>query len=264
MKNRRTMGWIALICILLAATIFYYNNVKIPGLEKKIRQKIDVTAMPKVNVAVVKENEVISKYTQLTEEIINQKIQIVEIPVDYANKRAVSDTDLIRNKIVKEDLSSGEQILEDSLSTEEKWFGDYDRLKEYVVRTVVADEVKQGNIVDILVNYGNGTYDVVVPMTKVRKIIKGIEKETSIPVYTLVFSVNEEANKDLQLASALGTLETRLYIDESQKPSQKTFNFSQMINFTTPYKPRTDVNTANQVVVPVEGQVPQGELKLAN
>jgi hypothetical protein len=67
---------------------------------------------------------------------------------------------------------------------------------------------------------------VVVPKTKVRKIYKSESKDGTISSYTLIFSLDELSYRDVLLASKLGYLETRLYIDESQKASEKTFNYS--------------------------------------
>jgi len=230
LKNQKFILIIVVFLLIMAGTIYYFNNVRIPGLtmrlEKDIRAKIDVTAMPKMRIAVVSDKDGIPKYTQLTDEIITSKIKIVDIPTDFVASNAAFDIDMIKNKIAKEDLRFGEQVVLDSLSTEEKWFGDYDRLKEFAVKSIVAEEVKPGNIVDLIVNYRNGTYDVIVPKTKVRKIYKSESKDGTISSYTLIFSLDELSYRDVLLASKLGYLETRLYIDESQKASDKTFNYS--------------------------------------
>jgi hypothetical protein len=229
-KNQKFVLWIAVTLILLGGTVYYFNNIRIPGLssqlELQIRQKVDVAAMPKRKVAVVSDKEGIARYTQLTDDIINNKIKLIDVPVDFTVDNAAIDLDLIKNKVTKEDLRYGEQIVMDSLSTEQKWFGDFDRLKEFAVRSIVAEEVKAGNIVDLLVNYRNGTYDVIVPKTKVRKVYKTENRETNTSSYTLIFALDETAYRDVLLAGKLGYLETRLYIDESQKASPKTFNYS--------------------------------------
>jgi hypothetical protein len=229
LKNQKFILLVAVFLLAMAGTIYYFNNIRIPdltnSLEKDIRAKIDVAAMPKMKIAVVADKEGIPKYTQLTDEIIKSKVKITDIPTDFVTSNAAFDIDMLKNKITKEDLRFGEQINLDSLSTEQKWFGDYDRLKEFAVRSIVAEEVKPGNIVDLIVNYRNGTYDVVVQKTKVRKIYKSEGKDGTVSSYTLIFSLDETSYRDVLLASKLGYLETRLYIDESQKASDKTFNY---------------------------------------
>ncbi|MDF2522573.1 MAG: hypothetical protein K0R31_214 [Clostridiales bacterium] len=230
--------------ILMTIIIYSYNNVIIPKVrietEKNIRMELDDRAMQKVKVAVITEGKDIPKYTVLSDEIINSKIKFVEIPIKYTAKGTVGDLDFIRGKVTKEDFSSGEQILMDNLSIEKKWFGEYERLKEYNVGSIVAGEAKTGNIVDIVVSYGNGEYDVVVPKVKIKKLVedtvkgegKGSDKSSvSKPVevkgsYTLVIAVDEEQYRDLELAEMVGKLKTRLYIDESQPASKKSFDYA--------------------------------------
>lgn len=230
--------------LIITIIIYSYNNVIIPKVrletEKKVRMELDDQVMQKAKVAVVADGMDIPKYTVLSDEIINTKIKIVEIPVKYTAKGAAGDINLIRDKVTKEDLGSGEQVLMDSLSIEKKWFGEYERLKEYSVGSIVAGEVKTGNIVDIVVSYGNGEYDVVVPKVKIKKLVEGIGKNegtsteknsVSKPIeqkdsYTLVLAVDEDQYRDLELAEMVGKLKTRLYIDESQPASKKTFVYN--------------------------------------
>lgn len=230
LKNQKFILLAAVFLLTMAGTIYYFNNIRIPGLtgrlEKDIRAKIDVAAMPKMKIAVVADKEGIPKYTQLTDEIIKSKVKVIDIPNDFVASNAAFDIDMLKNKITKEELRFGEQIILDSLSTEQKWFGDYDRLKEFAVRSIVAEEVKPGNIVDLIVNYRNGTYDILVAKTKVRKIYRSEGKDGTISSYTLIFALDETSYRDVLLASKLGYLETRLYIDESQKASAKTFNYA--------------------------------------
>lgn len=237
--------------ILITIIFYFYNNVIIPKVrietEKSVRIELDDKVMQKAKVAVIAEGMDIPKYTVLSEDIINSKIKLVEIPVKYTAKGAAGSLDFIRGKVTKEDLSSGEQILMDSLSIEKKWFGEYERLKEYSVGSIVAGEVKTGNIIDIVVSYGNGEYDVVVPKVKIKKLVEGTGKSEgtssdkstiSKPVepkdgYTLVIAVDEDQYRDLELAGMVGKLQTRLYIDESQPASKKSFDYSSVLkNFS--------------------------------
>jgi len=235
---------LALVCGVSGSIIFIYSKFVIPRevtkAENLIRQMYDDDAVPKVKVAVIVDKDGITKYTVLDEKILNEKVKIVDIPVKYAAYNVVGDFDSMLGKIAKEDLRYGEQVVKDSLSEDEKWFDEYQRLKEYSVTNVVAGEVKTGNIVDILVNYGNGDYDVVVPKIKVQKLIEAGSKSTNTDTsgysastgsrenngeYLLIVAVNEEQYRDLEAASKIGKLQTRLYIDESQPASPKTFNY---------------------------------------
>ncbi|WP_432409470.1 hypothetical protein [Wukongibacter sp. M2B1] len=223
---------VAIICFLFTLVIYYYNYIKIPRIqgqvETVIRNEIDLNFMEKRHVAVVKGEEVIPKYTVLTDEIIEKSIEIKEIPITFAIGDGVGDIDLIKGKITQEALRPGQQIAYDSISTEKKWFGDYDRLTEFTFKDIVAGEVREGNIIDVLVNYDNGDYDVIIPKIKVRRLIENKASdndEADTLSHTLVMSLDEEQQRDAELASKLGYFEARLYLDESQKASLKTFSY---------------------------------------
>ncbi len=220
---------IALICLISMLMIFYYNNIKIPKIIKEteeiVRSESDLEAMDKRKIAIVKGEDDIPKYTALTPEIIENHIEMRYIPVKFAVEDGVEDIELIKGKISQEILKPGEQLTYDSVSSEKRWFSDYDRLTEYCFSHMVAGEVKEGNIIDVLINYDNGDYDVVVPKIKVRKLIENRESEDKIKDYTVVLALNEEQQRDAELAGKLGYFEARLYIDESQRKSSKTFDY---------------------------------------
>lgn len=245
MRGQRKFVSIALMLLIIAGIVFYYSNIKIPLVarmtEGQVRREVDVNSMPKTKVAVITDVKGINKYTELTDKIINEKVKLLEIPTQYVIANGITDLESIRGKVTKEDLRMGEQIALESLSNEEKWFGDFERLKEYTVSSIVANEVKPGNIIDLLVSYKDGSYRVVVPKIKViRLITEGQEASVAsqdedsgvVPQrpsgkqnYTLIIAVNEENYRDLELAKTLGNLETRLYLDESQPASPKTFEY---------------------------------------
>jgi Flp pilus assembly protein CpaB len=243
---------LAILCGLLAGIMFYYNNVKLPRVEKetevRLRKVLDLNAMPKTKVAVIIDKNGITKYTELTQKILKEKIKFVEVPTKYIAEGTITDQNYMVGKIAKEDLRYGEQVSLESLSSEKKWFGEFQRLKEYAVSSIVADEVKSGNIIDLLVSYGDGTYDLVVEKLKVIKLITEIDgqinkkavdnstgemqnvKPSGTYKYTLILAVDEEQYRDLELAKTLGKLEARLYLDESQPASKKTFDYKTEIN----------------------------------
>ncbi len=258
MFKRQNMVLIgAFILIIISVVIYYYNNIVLPrervATERRVRLEFDDKVMPKKRIAVVTDDNGIPKYTEINDSIINTKIKMIDVPVKYAVKSAVTDIEQIKNKVTKEDLRAGEQISSDSISSEKKWFGDYDRLKEYEVKSIVAGECKAGNIVDIIVNYGNGDYDIVVPKTKIKKIINPNEvnevklagnntqqqqqqqqqvlqrSDIKLPYVIIIAPQDEEEYRDLELAQKVGKLETRLYLDESQPSSKKTFDYNLQI-----------------------------------
>ncbi len=235
LKNQRVIVTGIMICVLFAGVMFYYNNYKIPKMLKQtengIRAEIDINSMPVQKVVVVVDKVGISKYTELTDEVVSQKLALADIPAKFVVSGAVTSLEAARGKVAKEDLRPGEQIPGDSLSDEKRWYGEYQRLKEYAVASIVADEVKAGNIVDVTVVYGDGSYDVVVPRSKIIKLVagKGAVDGVKPDTYTIVIAVDENQYRDLELAHRLGKLETRLYIDENQKASKRTFDYSKAL-----------------------------------
>lgn len=231
--RHRWLLFVAGLLIFCSALLFLYYNILLPNAvqkaEAKVRRELDENAMPRVKVAVIDEKSRIAKYTELTDALISQKVRIVDMPVRYAAAGVLGDISLLRGKITREDLEGGEQILAESLTTDKKWFGDEERLREFPLGSIVAGEVKDGNIIDITVNYGDGTYDVVVPKIKVRKLIShaaSADNSAGGSSYTVVVAVDEVQYRDLMLATEAGQLESRLYLDESQPPSTKTFAYS--------------------------------------
>lgn len=239
--NRQTQKYLIAVgvtLLLLSGVIFYYQKIKIPkvsrAVETSVRAEIDEQAMEKRLVWVVADERGISRYTEMTEEYIAQSLVQKEIPLAYLTEGAITDLNQIKGKITRESLAYGQQLLPNFFMTQENWYGDYDRLKEFPVKSLVADEVKTGNLVDVLVHYGNGDYDVVVPKIKVQRIVYPLINEESgengeaLP-YTILLAVEEVDYRDLTLAKELGHLETRLYLDQEQPPSVKTFNYEKAL-----------------------------------
>lgn len=256
MRRQNIFFAAAAVLLVIAGILFTYNKVVIPRVkqqtEAQIRMQFDDSVMPKRKVAVVVDKDGIRKYTVLTDDMLS-RIKLIDIPEKYAEPNAVSSLEELRNMVALEDLRYGEQISLGSISKDKKQFEDYDRMKEYPIKSIVAGEVKTGNYVDVVVSYNNGDYDVVVAKKKVLKLIETdvdpsraqVQQElqknntigaapsqelnkpqtTQLKEYTMIISVNEEQYRDMELAKQIGSLETRLYFDESQPPSKTTFNY---------------------------------------
>jgi hypothetical protein len=256
MRRQNIFFAAAAVLLVIAGILFTYNSIVIPKVkqqtEEQIRMQFDDSVMPKRKVAVVEDKGGIRKYTILTDDILS-KIKLIDIPEKYAEPDTVSSFEELRNMVALEDLRYGEQISLGSINKDKKQFEDYDRMKEYPIRSIVAGEVKTGNYVDVVVSYNNGDYDVVVAKKKVLKLIETDvdpskeqvqqEPQKNNPIgaapsqelnkpqtaqlkeYTMIISVNEEQYRDMELAKQIGSLETRLYFDESQPPSKTTFNY---------------------------------------
>lgn len=264
MTNEYIISGIVFLLI-LSIVFFYFNNFKLPKVinetEAKVRQEVDVEAMPKVLVATVTDPEGIGKYTELTDKLIDEKIQLVEVPEPFAIHHGVSSLEELRGMVLKQDFRVGEQISKFALTEASKWYGRYDRLKEYHVKTIVADTVQVGHLVDVIIHYGNGDYDVLLSKVEVRGLIRGtetgLEPDETNPWnlyrdndYLVTFAVDEKDYMNMKLAENLskvvsltyqrnlsdtqanafnGFFELRAYIDEDQPESVITFNYDKRL-----------------------------------
>lgn len=237
-QNQKKILMVVIGLLILSAILFYYHKIKIPrvamAVETSLREELDVDSMPKESVWVVTKPGGISKYTEITNELMSEYVTLTEMPTQYIVEGTIGEIESIEGMITKFDLSYGQQLLLDQFLTNEDWYGDEERLKEFAVTSLVANEVKAGNIVDVLVHYGDGDYDVVVSKIKVRKIIEHLSKEDDQDQdegenHTIILSVNERQYRDLTLARELGDLETRLYLDLEQLQSEVTFNYTKAL-----------------------------------
>ncbi|PHS35337.1 MAG: hypothetical protein COA82_04565 [Alkaliphilus sp.] len=219
---------IAVACVIIAALIYYYNNVKIPQIkelvENRVRIEIDVMAMPTKKVLVVKSEKGIAKNTKISLEIIEEHFEVLEIPIKYVARNTTANIEALVGKVSTQNLSYGQQVIADFFVDQERKHGDLHRLKEYSVFNRVDGNVKAGNLVDIIVDYQNGDYDIVVSKIRVESISSKNNDDLKNKEYVIVMAVNEVQFRDLFLAEKIGVLKTRLYIDDDQKASDVTFN----------------------------------------
>lgn len=235
------VGAIVGVTMLVIGSI--YQFVVLPSSNARVRQQtiaeVDVNAMPKVSVAVLKPEAKIAKYTMFTDEIVQKDIQVMQVPLDFAINNPMADPSLLVGKVTTVDLIGNSQISMDQLTDQTDWFGKFDRLKEYSITNTVGGQAQVGNIVDVIVDYGNGNYDVVVAK---KKIVNIKPLGATAPVNTtnangqpqqalgdnnqMVFSVDEAEFANLELAKTMGELKIRLYVDEGQEPSDVTFKAS--------------------------------------
>jgi hypothetical protein len=230
---------IGLATALLVVGIYQFAvvpHVRATTREETIAQ-VDVNAMPKTTSAFIKPGAKISKYTLLTDEIVKKNIIVKQVPLDFAVEAPVPDQSLLIGKVLTVDMVSNGQVSLNQLTDQADWFGKFDRLKEYPITNTVAGQAQIGNLVDVVVDYGNGDYDVVLSkkkITNIRPLGAGTQQVQTNPngeqavvlgsTNEMVFSVDEKEYANLELAKKSGDLAIRLYIDEDQTPSDVTFN----------------------------------------
>jgi hypothetical protein len=259
-KQYMVIGTIILVAF--SIFLFFYENIRIPRVRKNtealVRQQVDIVAMPKKSVAVVVDPNGIGKYTEFTQEVIDKYIKIVEVPEAYVIGNPVLDLGKLNGKVTQDQLRKGEQIPMDILTDVDTWYGDFDRVKEYNITSTVAGELQSGNVVDLVVSYKNGDYDVVISKKKIKKIIdiskeeeaanqqaqsqpntptqgqattQTVQQNTNTSsgvktegLYKIIIDLNEAEYERMELAKFMGALEPRIYLDETQKATPITFD----------------------------------------
>ena len=102
-----------------------------------------------------------------------------------------------------------------------------ERLKEFEICSLVAGQAMPGRFADILLCYPSGSTAVVVPKIQIYDIQEYSGDSgytTDGERYTVVFAVNDEEYTNLMSARREGVLDIRIYLDETQMPSVKTYN----------------------------------------
>ena len=228
---------IALLSMILAATLFYYNHLYIPAFEATVKAAAfdEIEKQEAVGfAAVITHRDGIAKNTIITEAILNESVAVVKIPSAYVQDKGISDPYALIGQMTLEDLRFGEQIHQESLGSSLSQYGDMERLREYKVKNTVGNLLTDGQEIDILVSYPKGGYDVVTAKKMLRKVIiegdvqrldefGGYLPERNLPEATVIIAVNEEEYACLEAAKAVGLLEVRIYLDKNQPASKVTF-----------------------------------------
>ena len=161
-------------------------------------------------------------------EAVKACFEKVQMPLGCATSDYVSDFDDICGMQLKYAICNGQQVSYNNFKEFLKDADGSERLKEFPISSLVAGQAMPGRYADILLKYPDGSSAVVVPKIQIYDIqqesegnITGNKKD--VKAYTMVFAVNEEEYNDLIEAIKEGVLEIRIYIDELQVASEKTY-----------------------------------------
>jgi len=229
---RRFLSVIIIIVLAIGngSAFFYYENIRLPRERDKAVEEYKETIgfeYIHTNIAAkIKEGATIEKYSVISQRMAEELIEFVPMPVVALSGGSISDISELVGQVAKEKLSSGELILQSALTENKQWFEDYDRIKDYEIKTDLGGTLEEGMIVDIIVVYDNGDYDVVVPKQKILKLnednLARVENTTSQNDVEIIVSIpTEEDYRDMVLAGTMGKFELRRYHDESQPASKK-------------------------------------------
>lgn len=233
-------------------TAFYFTNYFVPNAvdarENLVREEL--TGNEEL-ISVAFSLKEIDKYTIVDDEFIDQYIVYKEVPSAYVTNETVTSNNVILNNVTLVNIKPGTMLYNQYFMDNEEWFDNSKREVELNVDNIVADQVQPGNLIDVILNYQDGTYDVLLSKIKVNRVISpyiirqvndmGVVEYVTIenPAqrnsdrdFIITFNANEEEFRNLTLGKKLGVLETRRYIDESQEPSIVTFDYAQGLRRT--------------------------------
>jgi len=237
--RKNFINQIMVLLITLSVLAGIYSFVIIPSVKKeeedKYKNLLQEQTTDYLSVLVYKDKTILIPGT-LINETMGDRFEIIKVPKFCLIDSSISDFSQINGMTLRYPVSSGQQIAFTMLDSVNPLKNGDERLKEFKIKSLVAETVSQGNMVDIIVKYINGEYDVVVPNIAIYSILNtdNIDDQNKRSVYykdekgyyTVLFAVNEVQYKDLEAAAQLGELETRLYISSGQMPSDKTFDYN--------------------------------------
>lgn len=241
--RKNFVNQIILLLISLSVLAAVYSFVIIPAVKKNEEEKyknfLQEQTSDYLPVLIYKDKTILLPGT-LINETMRTKFEILKVPKFCLIDCSTNDFSQIDGMTLRYPVSYGQQIASTMLDSVNPLQNGDERLKEFKIKSLVGETASQGNIVDIIVKYKNGEYDVVVPNIAIYSILntENIENQNKRSVYykdekgyyTVLFAVNEVQYKDLEAAAQLGELETRLYVSSGQTPSDKTFDYKRFSN----------------------------------
>lgn len=220
---------IALLFVVVALVAGIYTFVVIPSVKKDMQKDFDARLAQEL--MSYKQVLIYDGATPLLEgsvitEINRANFKIVDVPKAALTSDYVSSFDDIIGCEVYYTICGGQQVSYSNFTQFESVNDPDERLKEFKIAGLVADHAMIGNYVDVLVCYEDG-YDVVVPKVQIYDIAidqkNGTYEKDNNDMYTIVISVTEAEYSDLIHAKEDGVLDIRIYHDENQAASMKTY-----------------------------------------
>ena len=272
--------------VMMAFFKFVVMPYELKQFETKLRAEIDVDSWENISVAVVSnaEKKGISKHTLLDSDLIKDNIVMQEIPEKFAIENPVESIEQLEGMILTNTIRFNGQISLDDVLLAEEWFEDFEREKEISVRNMVADKVQKGNLIDLVVNYDDGTYDVILSKVKVKDIFNPYEtvvtdeegNRTTTVVnpalregdmdYKIILDLDMETESmdylKIRLASELGHLDAFKYIDDTQPATEVTFDITEAYARLLEIDPEYDASgrVFTKIAPPIESEPEDSEM----
>ena len=221
----------AIFLLSMAVVSGIYTFIVIPSVKKEEKaiyeKKLETEMYTYISVLTYTGDTPLLENTIITE-AVKACFEKVQMPLGCATSDYVSDFDDICGMQLKYAICNGQQVSYNNFKEFLKDADGSERLKEFPISSLVAGQAMPGRYTDILLKYPDGSSAVVVPKIQIYDIqqesegnITGNKKD--VKAYTMVFAVNEEEYNDLIEAIKEGVLEIRIYIDELQVASEKTY-----------------------------------------
>lgn len=221
----------AFFLLSMAVVAGIYTFIVIPSVKKeeksKYEKKLEQEVYTYMSVLVYKGETPLLENTIITE-AVETCFEKIQMPLGCVTTDYVGNFEDICGLQLKYTICKGQQVSFQNFKDFLKDADGSERLKEFQIESLVAGQAMPGRFADILLKYPDGSSAVVVPKIQIYDIqstkdesLKS-DKNNNIG-YTFVFAVSEEEYNDLTDATKEGILDVRIYVNEKQAPSEKTY-----------------------------------------
>lgn len=220
--NKNIVIKIALFLLSMSLVAGIYTFIVIPEVKNKekdlYKQKIETEMHTYISVLTYTGETPLLENTIITD-AVEMCFEKVQMPLGCVTSDYVSEFEDIKGLQIEFTICKGQQISYNNFKEFLKDADGNERLKEFSINSLVAGQAIAGRFADILLKYPDGSMSVVVPKIQIYDIKDTGDKDG----YIAVFAVNENEHSDLIEAVKEGVLDVRIYLDDMQEPSEKTY-----------------------------------------
>lgn len=213
-------GWkmfSAVLCFLLFATGWYYQQIHIPdllaGQEAFLRSSLDLSVMEQTPVLILEKGGFLAKGQPITPEQL-ETIRLQPVPHLFLPDAYLTSMEDVAGLVPGTDLSGGRILAPSDFYRPEDLPEADDRLINVVVRDLQLNSLAPGKYVDLLADRGDGTYRVLVSKTPVHQVGRNDGN-----AYEILIPVNEQEMERLWQAGQHSLFFSRTYLDPDQPPT---------------------------------------------
>ena len=220
--NKNIVIKIALFLLSMSLVAGIYTFIVIPEVKNKekdlYKQKIETEMHTYISVLTYTGETPLLENTIITD-AVEMCFEKVQMPLGCVTSDYVSEFEDIKGLQIEFTICKGQQVSYNNFKEFLKDADGNERLKEFSINSLVAGQAIAGRFADILLKYPDDSMSVVVPKIQIYDIKDNGDKDG----YIAVFAVNENEHSDLIEAVKEGVLDVRIYLDDMQEPSEKTY-----------------------------------------